>query len=145
MSNCPRCFSENYVKCGFALGKQRYKCKACRHQFTNFQSRGASKETKNLALKLYLEGMSLRGIGRILKVSNVAVLKWIRRFGEQAEQIHRREISKLRKISVMEIDEMHHYVGKKSAQSGCGWLLIEVPAEYSESQSVIVAEKHSTN
>ena len=87
--------------------------------------------------------MSLRAIGRLLQYSNVAVLKWIKAFGEQAEQIHQREISKLRKISVMEIDEMHHYVGKKSVQSGCGWLLIETPEKYSGSQSVIVAEKHS--
>ena len=142
MSNCPQCSSKNYVKSGFALGKQRYKCKDCHRQFTRFQPIGAPQETKNLALKLYLEGMSLRAIGRILKYSNVAILKWIRSFGAQAEQIHSREISKLRKVSVMEIDEMHHYVGKKSTQSGCGWLLIEIPGEYSGSQSVIVAEKH---
>ena len=142
---CPKCSSLNYVKYGRNHGKQRYKCKGCGHQFTSFQPRGASKETKNFALKLYLEGVSLRAIGRLLKVSNVAVLKWIRRFGEQAEQIHQKEISKLRKVSVMEIDEMHHYIGKKSTQSGCGWLLIEVPEKYSGSQSVIVAEKHSAS
>jgi transposase-like protein len=138
---CPKCNSSSYVKNGRNHDKQRYKCNVCLFQFTNSQLRGASKETKNFALKLYLEGMSLRAIGRILKVSNVAVLKWIKKFGEQAEQLHKEEISKLRKVSVMEIDEMHHYIGKKSAKSGCGWLLIEVPKGYLESPSVIVAEK----
>ena len=142
---CPKCTLNSYVKSGRVGNKQRYRCKECLHQFTSFEPRGASKETKHLALKLYLEGMSLRAIGRILKYSNVAILKWIRGFGEQAEQIHQQEISKLRKVSVMEIDEMHHYVGKKSAQSGCGWLLIEVPEGYLGSPSVIVAEKHSNS
>lgn len=145
MSICPKCSSSSYVKCGFISGNQRYKCKSCSHQFTSFEPRGASKETKNFALKLYLEGMSLRAIGRLLKYSNVAILKWIRQFGEQAQQIHQQEISKLRKVSVMEIDEMHHYVGKKSAQSGRGWLLVEIPKGYLDSPSVIVAEKHSTS
>lgn len=139
---CPKCSSSSYVKYGINHGKQRYRCKVCHHQFTSFQPRGASKETKDFALKLYLEGLSLRAIGRILNYSNVAILKWIRAFGEQAEEIHKQEMSKLRKVSVIEIDEMHHYVGKKNASSGYGWLLIEIPKELLGSPSVIVAEKH---
>lgn len=142
---CPKCKSANCVKNGNNHGRQRHRCRECNFQFTKSTPRGASKETKKFALKLYLEGISFRAIGRILKVSNVAVLKWVRKFGEQAEQIHQQEISKLRKVSVMEIDEMHHYIGKKSAKSGCGWLLIEVPKGYLESPSVIVAEKHLTS
>ncbi|OON69206.1 hypothetical protein B0919_10850 [Hymenobacter sp. CRA2] len=31
-----------------------------------------------MALKLYLEGMGLRAIGRVLDVSNVTVMRWVR-------------------------------------------------------------------
>ncbi|WP_176132997.1 helix-turn-helix domain-containing protein [Hymenobacter sp. CRA2] len=35
-------------------------------------------EKRQLALKLYLEGMGLRAIGRVLDVSNVTVMRWVR-------------------------------------------------------------------
>ena len=38
---------------------------------------------KKLALQLYLVGFGFRSIGRVLGVSNVTVLNWIRAFGEQ--------------------------------------------------------------
>ena len=38
-----------------------------------------------MALKLYLEGMGLRSIGRILTVSTVTVLNWIRMLGRSVK------------------------------------------------------------
>jgi transposase-like protein len=35
-----------------------------------------------MALQLYLEGLSLRGIERLLKISHVTVLKWVRQWGK---------------------------------------------------------------
>ena len=56
---------------------------------------------KRFALKLYLEGMGFRAIGRILNVSNVAVLKWIRKFGEELPPPTPPE-----EVLVMNLDEM---------------------------------------
>ena len=77
--------SREYTKDGFALKKQRYKCKKCGCNFTQSHSRFASEETKALALKMYLEGMGFRAIGRVVGFSNVSVLRWIRKFGETVE------------------------------------------------------------
>jgi len=57
---------------------------------------------------MYLEGMGFRAIGRVLKVSNTAVLGWIKRFGKSNELPVPNE-----SVEVVELDEMHTYVGKK--------------------------------
>ena len=74
--HCPKCYSEKFVKNGIKYNKQRYKCKNCGCNFTQSKKRGASLETKLQALKLYLEGMGFRSIGRIMKVSNVTYEQW---------------------------------------------------------------------
>ena len=38
-------------------------------------------EVRQQALKLYLEGLGFRAIGRELNVSNVTVLNWVRAYG----------------------------------------------------------------
>jgi transposase-like protein len=61
-------------------GKQRYRCKTCGFNFTT-GFRGKPMEVRQQALKLYLEGLGFRAIGRILDVSNVTVLNWVRAYG----------------------------------------------------------------
>jgi len=85
--NCPKCHSDHYVKNGIKYNKQRYKCKKCKCNFTQSNKRGASLEIRLTALRLYLEGMGFRSIGRILKVSNVTVLYWIRTLGKSVKAI----------------------------------------------------------
>lgn len=77
---CQKCQSENHVKDGIVKGKQRFICKECKYRYT-VEYKGKSKEIKRLALHLYVEGWGFRSIARIVKVSNVAVLKWIKAFG----------------------------------------------------------------
>ena len=43
---CPKCGSKERVKSGFMNGKQRYKCKSCKCNFTQSNQRGASQENK---------------------------------------------------------------------------------------------------
>jgi len=52
---------------------------------------------------LYLEGLGFRSIGRILGVSNVSVLKWIREFGQKAQELNREN----QQIEMVEVDKMH--------------------------------------
>ena len=118
---CPNCKNTKIVKDGFANKKQRYKCKKCNYRYTVKQRSGtATPEIKRQALHLYLECLGFRSIGRLLKFSNVSVLKWIRSFGEQVKKIKSEQ-----KIDKMEIDEMHTYVSKKTTD-GYGYLLIEL-------------------
>jgi len=76
---------------------------------------------KRYALHMYLEGMGFRSIGRILGVSNVSILKWIRAFGKQVESIRSEQ-----HIDVIEMDELHTYIGQKNAIAGYGLLLISM-------------------
>ena len=63
---------------------------------------------KSLAYVLYLEDLGLRSIGRMLKVSNVAVLKWIKALAELWEEKAVQQKAP-RHGKVIEIDEMWHY------------------------------------
>lgn len=126
---CFYCNSDNKVKAGFVKGKQRYKCKDCKSLFTVAQKSTAySKDVKRLALQLYLEGNGFNAIGRMLGVSHVAVLKWIRKYGKQAEALRSNE-----QIAVVEIDEMHSYIRRKKTISGYGLLLIDMGKDSSTS------------
>lgn len=107
--NCPKCKSTNYCKDGKALGRQRYLCRKCRYRYTVKRAKGRADEaTKRQALQLYLEGLGFRSIGRILNFSNVTILNWIRSFGKKITQIQNPHAAK-----VIEIDEMHTYIGSK--------------------------------
>ena len=114
------------MKNGFLKGHQRYLCKACGHAYSILNGRGKPIEMKQKAVQLYLEGMGFRGIGRILGVSNVAVLKWINLAADKLRETLQKELPKQKKkIAVMEWDELWHFVRKKSQNSGSGSQWIE--------------------
>jgi transposase-like protein len=76
---------------------------------------------KRQALQLYLEGLGFRSIGRFLGVSHVSVQKWIKSFGQELE-----ELKSENEIAIVELDEMHTYIGNKKNIAGSGLLLIEL-------------------
>jgi transposase len=120
--NCPRCQSDQYVKNGMLRGRQRYLCKPCKYQFTvERRSCDATPETKEMAIKMYLEGLGIRAIGRVINFSNVTVLSWIKKFAA-AQQVN---INEENSIPVMELDEMHSYVGSKKSLFGYGFASID--------------------
>lgn len=118
---CPKCSSESSVKDGVVKGRQRFQCKGCKYRYTVEHKGGVQPHYKRLALTLYLEGLGLRSIGRVIGVSNVAVLKWIKSFGVKTEALPRLSGP----VKEVEIDELHTYVGSKKTKDGSGWLLIK--------------------
>ena len=68
-----------------------------------------------------MEGLGFRSIGRILKVSHVSVYNWIKSFGEKIDELRTKEAPK-----IVELDELHTYVGSKKTIAGYGLLLIDV-------------------
>ena len=119
---CPKCNTDDYTNDGIVKSKQRYKCKKCNYRYTvQIKSTAKPKELKRFALILYLEGLGFRSIGRILKVSNVSVLNWIRGFGKSVLELKSDD-----EIEVVEMDEMHTYIGQKKTTAGYGLLLIEM-------------------
>ena len=122
MLNCANCKSERKTKDGIVGGRRRYKCKDCGFRYSIEDRSLARNLLKRSALELYLEGLGFRSIGRILKVSHVSIYNWIRSFGEKIEQI--RASSEAPKV--VEMDELHTYVGSKKTTAGYGLLLIEL-------------------
>ena len=134
--NCPRCNSSNHKKNGIVGGRQRYKCHDCGYNYTvELKSTAFSTSVKKQALQLYLEGLDFRSIGRFLGVSHVSVQKWIKKFGKELENLKSEN-----EISIVEMDEMHTYIGNKKNIAGSGLLLIELGK--SSSTALLVAEEH---
>lgn len=78
---CPQCKSEEIAKSGVVKGRQRYHCKSCGYHFTVMKT-GKQIDPYYVikALQLYIEGISLREIERILGISHVSVLNWVRKY-----------------------------------------------------------------
>ncbi len=144
--HCPKCESEIYVKSGFMKGKQRYQCKNCVCNFTQSYSKNYSFKVKFQAAKLYLEGMGFRSIGRILRVSNVTVLNWIREFGGMTKEYVQTKLPEdIYDIEVVEIDGMWHFTKKKNENSGFGSQLKDQPRKSLDFQWEVVVKKPSGN
>jgi len=113
---CRKCSSEENIKFGKIDGVQRYQCKCCGYLYT-VERRSTEKppEVKQMALDLYLEGLGFRAIGRILKISHGTVYQWVRKTGESLE-LPKTEGP----VAVVELDEMHSYVGQKKITAGYG-------------------------
>lgn len=140
--DCPRCSSNQYNKDGFVKGVQRYKCKECNYKYTvEFKSTAKPKSMKRQALHLYLEGLGFRSIGRFLGVSNVSVLNWIRSFGEEVASLRTEQES----IEMVELDEMHSFIGSKKTTAGFGLLLIELAKDSSISLLAIEETKQQSS
>lgn len=117
---CLKCSSGNVCKNGKMNGMQRYRCKDCGYNYTKGRN-SKDKALKRFALELYLEGLGLRSIGRLLKVSHVSVCNWIRQYGKSLDLLQNEH-----EVCVTEIDEMHSYVGSKKTLAGSGLLLIDM-------------------
>ena len=122
MRSCPKCSSQNTIKSGKIKDRQRYRCKACQYHYTVAQkSDTSSGAQRKLALNLYLEGLGFRSIGRLLGFSHVAVYQWIRAFGEKVEAVRAAQPAQM-----VELDELHSYIGHKKTIAGSGLLLIDL-------------------
>jgi transposase-like protein len=120
---CPKCKCERRVKYGFHRGKQRYLCKSCGCNYVENPYRGYSESKKQEAIRYYLEGIGLRRIERLLGMSHVSVMNWIKKAAAKVKKIIKNENEKEpRKAEVLELDEMCISFKKKF---GCGLQLNE--------------------
>jgi transposase-like protein len=139
---CKNCGSTNYMKNGKIREKQRYKCKECGYNFVIGDEREKVKpEGKALAILLYSTGKASYGfIAKLFNVSRTAVLKWIRNIGGK---IPEPQIDG--EIKEIQIDEMWHFIVKKTKKYGYGepWIVFEVKP--SDGILAIVLLKRSKN
>ena len=94
---CPQCGSNEIVYNGRnPNGKQKYKCKNCRHQYVeNPDWKEISKDTKETIKKLLIERITLAGISRSVGVSKT----WLQKFANKIYENVDREIKHVKKKS----------------------------------------------
>ena len=116
--DCPKCQGKS-IKNGKAKGKQRWKCRGCKFQFTRLEPKGKPLWMKIEAVLLYMTGVSLNAIANLLDVSTQAILNWVRDFARESY-----EKPKPGTAVVVELDEMWHFIGSKKTNVGSGKHLI---------------------
>lgn len=108
---CSHCGASFLIKAGCnRSGTQRWQCRACgRYTTLAPKEHGYSAETRDLAVRLYLEGTSLRGTGRLLGPVHQSVANWVAR----AEQTLPQQVADTQATDTVEVDELETFVGKK--------------------------------
>ena len=71
-----------------------------------------AQEQHRQALRLYLEGMSFRAIGRMLEVHHQTVINWVQ---VHAQQLPSPPVSE--EVAVAELDELSTFMDKKTVQT----------------------------
>ena len=115
-TQCPSCQSKHFVKNGKSnTNKQRYRCKQCAYNFSiDKLQHGIDAYYVKKCLKLYLEGMGFRAIERIVGVSHVSVINWVKKYGDVLKKVE----SSGQNIDAVELDELCSYVGNKKKALG---------------------------
>ncbi|MHB8601938.1 MAG: IS6 family transposase [Nitrosotalea sp.] len=125
-----KCGSLNVIKDGVRKNKsgiiQRFKCKECLREWSDnlgFAKNKVNSKIITMALDLYFKGISLRKVQEHIvlfhgvKVSHVAILNWIHKFGEVVtpfvDSLVPKDVS-----GVYHIDEMMIHVRKEHHEKG---------------------------
>jgi len=127
---CKKCTSLNTVKYGNINGNQRYKCTDCNCQFQPNRNRGRPESTKRLAILLYLSGLSMRTISKVVHTDLHAVYRWIRIFAEENYEKPEPEPEPASDAIVVELDEMWHYIQKKKQNLDVEGFFSQYPSTY---------------
>ncbi len=124
---CPRCQSHQVIKSGFIGEKQRFKCKKCAYFFT-VDKLGKQIDQYYIvkALQLYLEGISYREIERILGVSHVTVMNWVKRYKLQNPDPNIYKPT----YKVLKHSELIELMQKKDFLKNAGMIITELGDKY---------------
>lgn len=123
---CPKCKSTQTFKNGYRRGKKSFRCRRCDRQFVlNPKNQPYPSEVKQLCinsvvgyaelnsasptLKMYLNGMGLRGIERVTKIHHTTVINWIK--DAKIKLPDAPEESEI--LEITEIDELQTFIGNK--------------------------------
>ena len=92
-------------------GKQNHVCVDCGRQFVEnpINHRGYSNEIRKICLKMYLNGMGLRGRERVTGVHHTTIINWVKQVGELLPNAYDPEVIP----EVGELDELETFVRRK--------------------------------
>jgi len=113
---CPNCNSTETVKNGRRKERQSHMCKHCGRQFLeSYRPWRYSDDVRQLCIKMYLNGMGLRGIERVTNIHHTTVMHWIHAGHELTDAPASDEIPE-----ITDLDELQTFVGKSDKKSGSG-------------------------
>lgn len=123
MQNCPNCQGDKIIKSGIIKDRQRYKCKSCNYFFTvNKLGKNIDNYYVSKAIQLYIEGLSYREIERILGVSHVSVINWVKKYNiKRPEQTNYHPSYK-----ILSSEELSKFFTRPENISGAGVLVTEL-------------------
>jgi len=79
LMKCPHCGSEQSQKNGHRRGKQNYRCKNCGRQFIEtYVQRGYSDDTRQICIRMYCFGLTLREIEGRTGISHSTIYSWVK-------------------------------------------------------------------
>jgi transposase-like protein len=91
-------------------GSQRHKCRECQRVYTpKPKPLGYPDETKREAVRLYLEGVNFRRIGRILSVNHQSVVNWVNAYHANLPAT----VQPIPQPQTLEMDELFTFIGAK--------------------------------
>ena len=137
MQHCPKCSSDQVVKNGIHLNKQRFRCKKCGFQFTRKTPRGRPVTEKTTAILLYTLGLSFNSIARIYGVASSTVMRWVR---DAAGKPY--EATQLGEAIVIEPDELSSFLHNSKKNLGQGRAIVILPTSSLTEDVVIVTRTH---
>jgi transposase-like protein/IS1 family transposase len=111
MRKCPRCANETKQhKIGFTQsGSQRYKWEHCSRRYTPVpKAAGYPEALRQRAVRMYLDGLNFRCIGRLLGVHHTSVMHWVNAHAERLG-----DTSVPDGVETVEMDELYTFVGRK--------------------------------
>ncbi len=115
MMKCPSCKATTLQhKIGFTQARsQRYKCQHCKKRYTpEPKLRGYPESLRKQALKMYLDGINFRRIGRFLNVHHQSVINWVNAYAEELPDAPVPE-----QAENIEMNELYTFIGEKKTGS----------------------------
>jgi transposase-like protein len=115
MNICPKCAEKTrQSRSGFnRSGSQRYQCRDCGKKYTpSPKEKGHSQEIRTKAIRMYVDGLNFRRIGRLLNVHHQSVINWVNAYASSLP-----EAPTPAEVDEVEMDELYTFVGEKKTES----------------------------
>lgn len=120
---CPKCSSTEAVRNGIVNQRQRFRCRQCQYNFTvDKVGKGISTYYVIKALQLYIEGVSFREIERLLGISHVSVMNWVKKYQIKVPEKNTYHPT----YKILNHKELAEFISNRENMEGAGMVITEL-------------------
>jgi transposase-like protein len=125
LPRCPHCHSDKrQTKAGRTkYHSARFHCTACDKDYTpEPKQQGYDAPTRQQAVALHLEGLSLRAVARIVAVNPQSVANWVAAHQQDMQDKGESTLPSPSSVAAetVELDEVHVFVGARKGEKNAG-------------------------